>query len=44
VVGKIDISLEEGLKIRNKRTPKTFLNKKWDAIAACYFEGVQLFD
>jgi hypothetical protein len=44
VVGKIDTSLEEGLKIRNNVTPKTFEDKKWDANAACCFEGVQLFD
>jgi hypothetical protein len=44
VVGNVDTGLEEGLKIRYKRAPKTFQDKKWDAITACCFEGMRLFD
>jgi hypothetical protein len=44
VVGKVDTNLEEGLKIRYKRASMTFQNKKRDAITACCFEGMRLFD
>ncbi len=44
VVGKVDTGLEAGLEIRYKRAPKTFKNRKWDAIAAHCFDGVRLSD
>jgi hypothetical protein len=41
---EIDASLKEGLKKGHKRASKTLQNKKGDAIAACCFEKVQLFN
>jgi hypothetical protein len=43
MVRKVDASLKEGREKGDKGASKTFYDKKWDAIAACYFEGVRLF-
>jgi hypothetical protein len=43
MIRKINGSLKEGLKKRNKRASKTLHNEKGYTIAACSFERVRLF-
>jgi hypothetical protein len=44
VIREIDACLKAGLKKINKRASKALQNKKGNAITACYFDRVQLFD
>jgi hypothetical protein len=44
VIEMINTSVKEELNIRNKGTPKTFSDIKWDVIAVCYNEEVKFFD
>jgi hypothetical protein len=44
MIREIDACLKKGLKIGHERASKTLQNKKGDAITACCFERVQLFN
>jgi hypothetical protein len=44
LIRDINASLKEGLKKGHKRASKTLQNKKGNAITACCFERVQLFN
>jgi hypothetical protein len=44
MIRKINASLKEGLKKGHKRTSKALENEKGDAITACCFERVRLFN
>jgi hypothetical protein len=44
MVRKIDTSLKEGLKRRNKRASETLQNEKGNTITACCLERVQLLN
>jgi hypothetical protein len=44
MVRQVDTSLTEGLKEINKRASKTLQNEKGNAITACCFEKVRLFN
>jgi hypothetical protein len=44
MIREINACLKEGLKKRHERASKTLQNEKGDAITACCFERVQLFN
>jgi hypothetical protein len=44
MVGKVNASLKERPKERDKRASKALQNEKGDAITACCLEGVRLFN
>jgi hypothetical protein len=44
MVGKVNAGLKEGLKERNTGASKALQNEKGDAVTACCFEDVRLFN